>query len=117
MVIGDATTVFWATRPCHLEEAFVDLFGEPEKDNPDKGVKAVEALFASVQTGVPYVDAEDNRFYVLGLSPRPESPCASGMWVPSRKWKADSATGLKTCALFTAPMTVNICHSGAFCSL
>ena len=69
MVIGDATTVFWATRPCHLEEAFVDLFGEPEKDNPDKGVKAVEALFASVQTGVPYVDAEDNRFYVLGLSP------------------------------------------------
>ena len=69
MNIGDATTVFWASKPCKLEEDFVDIFGEPERDNPDKGVEAVKALFNSVHDGAFSHDDEDNFFYVLGLSP------------------------------------------------
>ena len=69
MIVGDATTVFWATRPCILEDEFADIFGEPEKDNPDKGVDAVEHLLSSVQNGVYVHESEENKFYVLGLSP------------------------------------------------
>lgn len=67
--IGDATTVFWASRPTSLENEFADLFTEPEKDNPDRGVEAVARLLSSVKTGAFIHDTEDTRFYVLGLSP------------------------------------------------
>ncbi len=67
--VGDATTVFWASRPNHLEDEFVDFFDEPPKDDPDKGTAAVESLLKSVHTGAFSHDDEEIRFYVLGLSP------------------------------------------------
>ena len=67
--VGDATTVFWSSRDSALEDEFADLFGEPEKDNPDKGVDAVERLLSSVKNGAFVHDEETTRFYVLGLSP------------------------------------------------
>ena len=67
--VGDATTVFWASEKCALEEEFADIFGEPQKDNPDRGVDAVERLLSSVKTGSFVHDGGDARFYVLGLSP------------------------------------------------
>ena len=69
MQVGDATTVFWSSRDSNLEDEFGDLFDEPPKDNPDKGVDAVERLLSSVRTGAYIRDAGDTRFYVLGLSP------------------------------------------------
>lgn len=69
MQVGDATTVFWSEKPTELEDEFLDLFGEPEKDNPDKGVAAVESLLASVRTGSFAHEDETTRFYVLGLAP------------------------------------------------
>ena len=69
MQVGDATTVFWSSRDSALEDEFADLFGEPEKDNPDKGVDAVERLLSSVKNGAFVHDEETTRFYVLGLSP------------------------------------------------
>ena len=69
MSIGDATTVFWSERKTALEDEFFDLFGEPEKDNPDKGVAAVERLLASVRTGAFSPEDDTTRFYVLGLAP------------------------------------------------
>lgn len=69
MQVGDATTVFWSEKPTELEDEFLDLFGEPEKDDPEKGVAAVERLLASVRTGSFAHEDETTRFYVLGLAP------------------------------------------------
>ena len=69
MSVGDATVVFWSERKTSLEDEFIDLFGEPERDNPDKGVAAVERLLASVRTGAFSPEDDTTRFYVLGLAP------------------------------------------------
>ncbi|HRR34561.1 MAG TPA: type I-C CRISPR-associated protein Cas8c/Csd1 [Kiritimatiellia bacterium] len=67
--VGDATTVFWSEKKGALEEAFVDFWSEPPKDDPDRLCNAVAALFASVETGAFATDDADTKFYVLGLSP------------------------------------------------
>lgn len=69
MAVGDATTVFWSERKTSLEDEFVDLFGEPAKDNPDRGVDAVERLLVSVRSGSFSHEDDTTHFYVLGLAP------------------------------------------------
>ena len=67
--IGDASTVFWAEEPHELETALPDLFGEPPKDDPDRGADALRALYRAVDTGRFAVGSGDTRFHVLGLAP------------------------------------------------
>ena len=67
--VGDASTVFWADAPDELETGFLDLFGEPRKDDPDFNVKAVESLYRSIETGSFATDSDTTRFFVLGLAP------------------------------------------------
>ena len=67
--VGDATTVFWSEKPNTMETTFLEIFGEPHKDNPDEKAKAVEDLYRSVQNGAFLTDSDQTRFYVLGLSP------------------------------------------------
>ena len=69
MQVGDATTVFWSSEKSALEDEFADLFREPQKDDPDRGVDAVERLLSSVRTGAYVHEGGTARFYVLGLSP------------------------------------------------
>lgn len=67
--VGDASTVFWAEQPHDLETMAVDLFGEPPKDEPDRGADALRALYRSVESGKFTVGDTDTRFHVLGLAP------------------------------------------------
>ncbi|HYE36740.1 type I-C CRISPR-associated protein Cas8c/Csd1 [Methylocaldum sp.] len=67
--VGDASTVFWAEQPHDLETMAADLFGEPPKDEPDRGVDALKALYSSVESGKFTVGDADARFHVLGLAP------------------------------------------------
>jgi CRISPR-associated protein Csd1 len=67
--VGDASTVFWAEKRDEMENTFTDYFGEPPKDDPDRGTRAVEGLFRSVDKGVFATDSDNTRFYVLGLAP------------------------------------------------
>lgn len=67
--VGDASTVFWAEEPHDLEIMVPDLFGEPPKDDPDRGVSALKALYNSVDSGKFTVGNADARFHVLGLAP------------------------------------------------
>ena len=67
--IGDATTVFWASRSSTLENDFVDMFSEPPQDDPNRNNEAVERLLSSVKTGAFVHEKDETRFYVLGLSP------------------------------------------------
>lgn len=67
--VGDTSTVFWAEEAHELETALTDLFGEPRKDDPDKGTEALKALYAAVQSGHFVRGTPDTRFHVLGLSP------------------------------------------------
>lgn len=67
--VGDASTVFWAEQPCDFETLVPDLFGEPPKDDPDRGVRALDALYRSVHTGHFVTDEDNTRCHVLGLAP------------------------------------------------
>lgn len=66
--VGDASTVFWAEEPHDLENAMHDLFGDPPKDDPNKNVRAVEALYSAVHTGKFAEGGPDTHFHVLGLA-------------------------------------------------
>jgi CRISPR-associated protein Csd1 len=69
MQVGDTSTVFWASAKTFLEDDFFSLLGEPTKDDPDSGVRAVKALFESVKQGSLNVSDEKTQFFVLGLAP------------------------------------------------
>ncbi len=68
--VGDASTVFWADRPSRFDgdNTLADLFGE-SKDDPDRNVRAVAALYDALKTGHLPVEEEDVQFFVLGLAP------------------------------------------------
>lgn len=68
--IGDASTVFWSSAPSRFDGEFTlaDFFGE-SKDDPDRGVRAVRALFESLTSGKLPVGERDVEFFVLGLAP------------------------------------------------
>lgn len=67
--VGDSSTVFWAEEAHELENALADLFGDPPKDDPDRNVNAVQALYSAVAAGQFTVSKLDTRFHVLGLAP------------------------------------------------
>lgn len=70
-ITADMTVVFWGTESDSkyvMESDFGCFLGAPPKDDPDKGVKAVRNLFEAVKKGALPQD-ENDRFYVLGLSP------------------------------------------------
>ena len=67
--IGDASTVFWADQASDLESAIPDIFGDPPKDDPDRNVQAVHAVFAAIKSGQYGAVTDTNRFHILGLSP------------------------------------------------
>jgi CRISPR-associated protein Csd1 len=68
--VGDASTVFWADSPSRFDSEFTlaDFFGE-NKEDPSRGVRAVQALFESLQSGQLPVGERDVQFFVLGLAP------------------------------------------------
>ena len=67
--VGDASTVFWADRDSEFESIAADIFGEPPKDDPDRGAHAVQALFSAIQSGKHGGVDGNNHFHVLGLAP------------------------------------------------
>lgn len=67
--VGDASTVFWAEQPHDLETALLDLFGEPPKDDPNRGTDALKVLYQAAQSGKFTRGEADTRFHVLGLAP------------------------------------------------
>jgi len=67
--IGDASTVFWAEEAHDLETALPDLFGEPPKDDPNRGIDALKVLYMAVQSGKFTKGEANTRFHVLGLAP------------------------------------------------
>ncbi len=69
---GDDSVVFWAQKPPEngfdMEQLWPNIVVDPPKDNPDKGVEAIQALYSAAETGnIP--EKSDDRFYVLSLSP------------------------------------------------
>lgn len=67
--VGDASTVFWAERDSDFETALADIFGDPPKDDPDRGKEAVHALFDAIHSGKLAGTEGETRFHVLGLAP------------------------------------------------
>ncbi len=69
VLIGDASTVFWAEEDHDLEHALPDLFGEPPKDDPNRGTNAVKVVVQAARSGKFSVGSNDARFHILGLAP------------------------------------------------
>ena len=67
--VGEASTVFWAEQPSDFETLVPDLFGESPKDDPDRGARALDALYRSLHSGRFVSDEEATRCHVLGLAP------------------------------------------------
>jgi len=90
MLIGDAVTVCWSERDSELERQISEFFNEPQKDDPDRNVRAVHALFDSIKTGA-YLspESETNKFFVLGLSPNVAR-------IAVRFWIVDTVAGMAT---------------------
>lgn len=88
MQVGDASVIFWAEQASDFEQQISNFFSEPPKDDPDRGVRAVEGLFSAAQGGTFTVDeSESNRFYVLGLSPNASR-------ISIRFWIVDTVAGM-----------------------
>ena len=71
VTVGDATAAFWAKKASvsfDFEQDFPWYFGDPPKDDPDRGIRAVKSLFEATHSGKLPQD-EGDRFYVLGLAP------------------------------------------------
>lgn len=68
--VGDASTVFWADGPSQFDSEYTlaDFFGE-SKDDPDRSVRAVGALYSALKSGALPVGDKDVHFFVLGLAP------------------------------------------------
>lgn len=110
-LVGDAVTVCWSKRASQLEKQVVDFFNEPPKDDPDRGVEAVKALFKAVDSGALKAE-NDNLFFVLGLSP-------NSARIAVRFWHVDTVVGMseKICRHFK---DLEICrrpHEKEFLSL
>ncbi len=67
--VGDTSTVFWAEEENDLENTLLDLFGDPPKDDPERGTAALKTLHQAVQSGKFMHGDADTRFHVLGLAP------------------------------------------------
>lgn len=67
--VGDASTVFWAERESEFETLIANIFGDPPKDDPDAGTRAVHALLQAVHSGHWGTADEGLRYHVLGLAP------------------------------------------------
>ncbi len=65
---GDATVVFWSEGASEFEKGFADLFTLAPKNDPDREVRAVRAVYESLSTGAANTESS-TRFFVLGLSP------------------------------------------------
>ena len=68
--VGDASTVFWADGASAFDGEFTlaDFFGET-KDEPDRGARAVQALYQALGSGQLPVGERDVTYFVLGLAP------------------------------------------------
>ena len=87
--VGDATTVFWADRPCTFEDEMAAFFAEPPKDDPDALTNHVAALLQSVYSGAFAHDDEATRFSCWVSHPTPPGlSSASGTRVRWRNWPA-----------------------------
>lgn len=68
MMVGDASTVFWAQRADVFEDELSQLLGA-NVDDPVAHTEQVKALFESIRSGAFDGARGDNRFFVLGLAP------------------------------------------------
>lgn len=69
MQLGETSVVCWATKDHPLETLVPALFSESPRDDPDRNVRAVTALYASLHNGTYQGAGATERFYLLGLSP------------------------------------------------
>ncbi|MDY0104742.1 MAG: type I-C CRISPR-associated protein Cas8c/Csd1 [Lentimicrobium sp.] len=66
--ISDTSIVFWAHQHIDFENQFSFFFNAPDKDDPDRNIQEIKALFESIHTGKLNTDG-DIPFYILGLAP------------------------------------------------
>ncbi len=88
LYLSDSTIIFWAEKKTDkafdLESNFKWYIDDPPKDDPDRGIRSIKALYDSHYIGKQVYD-EDNRFFILGLSP-------NSARISVRTWKHGTVT-------------------------
>lgn len=72
MQVGDASTVFWASKEDEFEDNFAAIWGagEATKDDTARNTAAVKAIYEAVEKhGRTPALTEQTKFYILGLAP------------------------------------------------
>jgi CRISPR-associated protein Csd1 len=77
--IGDTTTLFWSDGSSQLEADFPSFWQPASKDDPDRGIRAMQTLLESPFTGANIPEGK-LRFFVLGLAPGGGSRIAVRYW-------------------------------------
>lgn len=67
--IGEISVICWSDENSALEGILPLVLSNPQDDDPDAGLKAVNLLFASLNKGIYSKSDGCTRFYLLGLSP------------------------------------------------
>lgn len=67
--IGDTSTVIWSEQKHDLENVLLDLFGNPQKDDPSHGTDTLKALLRAIHSGKFVQGTTETRFHILGLAP------------------------------------------------
>lgn len=86
--VADSTTIFWAekeTTSFNLENELPWFISDSPKDDPDRGIKAVKALYAAIHSA-QLPNQKDNRFYILGISPN-AARIAVRFWKVATVWE------------------------------
>jgi CRISPR-associated protein Csd1 len=79
--VGDAATVFWASRQDPMESLLSQLFSEPPADDPHQGTNAVKFLFEAPLAGTSAIDESNStRFYVFGVTTPNDARVAVRFW-------------------------------------
>ncbi|MCW8114124.1 type I-C CRISPR-associated protein Cas8c/Csd1 [Yersinia intermedia] len=67
--LGETSAVCWAAKDHPLETLLPFIFTDSPRDDPDRNVRAVATLYASLHNGTYQGAGATERFYLLGLSP------------------------------------------------
>ncbi len=103
--IGDASTVFWSEKGIvKIENAFHTLMAMPEKaaDDPNRNAAKIKAALQAFDTGSRIPEKDNQRFFVLGLSPNASR-------IAIRFWKVSTIKQISAniCRHFE---DIRICH-------
>lgn len=75
------TAIFWAECQNSIEDLLAEMLETPPKDDPDRMTRAVKSLYDSPNRGSLFIQEDNTKFYIMGLSPNNSRLSISFWWI------------------------------------